>query len=221
MSTRKQSRLEAKNFIDTLSVTPYPNSQKTYIQGSRSDLRVPMREIALADSLIGGSQDSPVYVPNEPIHVYDTSGVYTDPNHHIDLYSGLPKLREQWIDERADTEVLAGVSSEFAKQRLEDETLDELRYGQLPRIRRGVKGACVTQLHYARKGIVTLKWNTSRYARIWDVKNSMMKCSPSSIRVSTLVLTYPKRLRQSSFAKRSLKGALSFLPILTTLSQSP
>ncbi|MFC5079077.1 Phosphomethylpyrimidine synthase [Vibrio thalassae] len=155
MSTRKQSRLEAKNFIDTLSVTPYPNSQKTYIQGSRSDLRVPMREIALADSLIGGSQDSPVYVPNEPIHVYDTSGMYTDPNHHINLYSGLPKLREQWIDERADTEVLAGVSSEFAKQRLEDETLDELRYGQLPRIRRGVKGACVTQLHYARKGIVT------------------------------------------------------------------
>ncbi|MFH0259758.1 phosphomethylpyrimidine synthase ThiC [Vibrio barjaei] len=155
MSTRKQSRLEAKNFIDTLSVTPYPNSQKTYIQGSRSDLQVPMREISLADSLIGGSQDNPIYVPNEPIHVYDTSGVYTDPNHHIDLYSGLPKLREQWIDERSDTEVLAGVSSEFAKERLEDETLDELRYGQLPRIRRGVEGVCVTQLHYARKGIIT------------------------------------------------------------------
>ncbi|NUW73976.1 phosphomethylpyrimidine synthase ThiC [Vibrio mediterranei] len=155
MSTRKQSRLEAKNFIDTLSVTPYPNSQKTYIQGSRSDLQVPMREISLADSLIGGSQDNPIYVPNEPIHVYDTSGVYTDPNHHIDLYSGLPKLREQWIDERSDTEVLAGVSSEFAKERLEDETLDELRYGQLPRIRRSVEGACVTQLHYARKGIIT------------------------------------------------------------------
>ncbi|EDL51789.1 thiamine biosynthesis protein ThiC [Vibrio mediterranei AK1] len=155
MSTRKQSRLEAKNFIDTLSVTPYPNSQKTYIQGSRSDIQVPMREISLADSLIGGSQDNPIYVPNEPIHVYDTSGVYTDPNHHIDLYSGLPKLREQWIDERSDTEVLAGVSSEFAKERLEDETLDELRYGQLPRIRRGVEGACVTQLHYARKGIIT------------------------------------------------------------------
>ncbi|MDA0111519.1 phosphomethylpyrimidine synthase ThiC [Vibrio sp. La 4.2.2] len=155
MSTRKQSRLEAKNFIDTLSVTPYPNSQKTYIQGSRSDIQVPMREISLADSLIGGSQDNPIYVPNEPIHVYDTSGVYTDPNHHIDLYSGLPKLREQWIDERSDTEVLAGVSSEFAKERLEDETLDELRYGQLPRTRRGVEGACVTQLHYARKGIIT------------------------------------------------------------------
>lgn len=155
MSTRKQNRLEAKNFIDTLSVKPYPNSEKTYVQGSRSDLRVPMRKISLADSLIGGTQDNPVYSPNEPIHVYDTSGVYTDPTHTIDLYSGLPKLREQWIEERSDTDILSGVSSKFAKQRLEDETLDELRYGQLPRIRRGVKGACVTQLHYARKGIVT------------------------------------------------------------------
>ncbi|WP_261314728.1 phosphomethylpyrimidine synthase ThiC [Vibrio hangzhouensis] len=155
MSTRKQNRLEAKNFIDTLSVKPYPNSEKTYVQGSRSDLCVPMRKISLADSLIGGTQDNPVYSPNEPIHVYDTSGVYTDPTHTIDLYSGLPKLREQWIEERSDTDILSGVTSTFAKQRLEDETLDELRYGQLPRIRRGIKGACVTQLHYARKGIVT------------------------------------------------------------------
>lgn len=155
MSTRKQNRLEAKNFIDTLSVKPYPNSEKTYVQGSRSDLLVPMRKISLADSLIGGTQDNPVYSPNEPIHVYDTSGVYTDPTHTIDLYSGLPKLREQWIEERSDTDILSGVTSKFAKQRLEDETLDELRYGQLPRIRRGIKGACVTQLHYARKGIVT------------------------------------------------------------------
>ncbi|WP_418641839.1 phosphomethylpyrimidine synthase ThiC [Vibrio chaetopteri] len=155
MSTRKQNRLEAKNFIDTLSVTPYPNSQKTYIQGSRSDLQVPMRTISLADSLIGGNQDNPIHEPNEPINVYDTSGVYTDPEYSIDLYSGLPKLREAWIDERADTEVLSGVSSEFAKQRLEDDTLDELRYGLLPRIRRGAEGACVTQLHYARQGIIT------------------------------------------------------------------
>ncbi|MBY6199645.1 phosphomethylpyrimidine synthase ThiC [Vibrio hangzhouensis] len=147
--------MEAKNFIDTLSVKPYPNSEKTYVQGSRSDLCVPMRKISLADSLIGGTQDNPVYSPNEPIHVYDTSGVYTDPTHTIDLYSGLPKLREQWIEERSDTDILSGVTSTFAKQRLEDETLDELRYGQLPRIRRGIKGACVTQLHYARKGIVT------------------------------------------------------------------
>ncbi|MGF1779752.1 phosphomethylpyrimidine synthase ThiC [Vibrio nomapromontoriensis] len=155
MSTRKQTRLEAKQFIDTLSVTPYPNSEKTYIQGSREDIQVPMRTIHLADSLVGGSKTNPIFEANEPINVYDTSGVYTDPNHNIDLYSGLPKLREQWIEERTDTEILSGVTSDFAQERLNDETLDDLRYGQLPRIRRAKEGACVTQLHYARQGIVT------------------------------------------------------------------
>ncbi|ERB63639.1 phosphomethylpyrimidine synthase ThiC [Vibrio coralliilyticus OCN008] len=155
MSSRKQARLEAKQFIDSLSVQPYPNSHKVYVEGSRPDIRVPMREIALADSLIGGTKDSPIFEPNEPVRVYDTSGVYTDPTHTIDLYSGLPKLREEWIEERSDTEVLDDVSSVYTKQRLEDETLDELRYGNLPRIRRAKDGQCVTQLHYARKGIIT------------------------------------------------------------------
>ncbi|MCL9777382.1 phosphomethylpyrimidine synthase ThiC [Vibrio methylphosphonaticus] len=155
MSTRKQTRLEAKQFIDTLSVTPYPNSEKTYIQGSREDIQVPMRTIHLADSLVGGSKSNPVFEKNDAINVYDTSGVYTDPNYTIDLYSGLPKLREQWIDERSDTEVLSGVTSDFAQERLNDETLNDLRYGQLPRIRRAKDGECVTQLHYARQGVIT------------------------------------------------------------------
>ncbi|WP_159739801.1 phosphomethylpyrimidine synthase ThiC [Vibrio atypicus] len=155
MSSRKQARLEAKQFIDTLSVQPYPNSHKVYVEGSRSDIRVPMREITLADSLIGGTKDEPIFEPNEPIRVYDTSGVYTDPNYSIDLYKGLPKLRESWIEERGDTLELDDVSSVYTKQRLEDETLDELRYGNLPRIRQAKEGHCVTQLHYARKGIVT------------------------------------------------------------------
>lgn len=155
MSNRKQARLEAKQFIDTLSVQPYPNSQKVYVEGSRPDIQVPMREIALADSLVGGSKEEPIFEPNEPVRVYDTSGVYTDPNHEIDLYNGLPKLREAWIAERSDTEVLDDVSSVYTKQRLEDETLDDLRYGNLPRIRRAKQGQCVTQLHYARQGIIT------------------------------------------------------------------
>ncbi|EDK27670.1 thiamine biosynthesis protein ThiC [Vibrionales bacterium SWAT-3] len=155
MSSRKQARLEAKNFIDSLSVQPYPNSKKAYIQGSREDIQVPVREISLADSLVGGTKKEPVFEPNAPIHVYDTSGVYTDPTHEIDLYNGLPKLREQWIEERGDTELLDDVSSVYTKERLEDETLDELRYGNLPRIRRATGEQCVTQLHYARKGIIT------------------------------------------------------------------
>ncbi|MEZ8273098.1 phosphomethylpyrimidine synthase ThiC [Vibrio splendidus] len=155
MSTRKQARLEAKNFIDSLSVQPYPNSKKAYIQGSREDIQVPVREISLADSLVGGTKKEPVFEPNVPIQVYDTSGVYTDPTHQIDLYSGLPKLREQWIEERGDTELLDDVSSVYTKERLEDETLDDLRYGNLPRIRRATDNQCVTQLHYARQGIIT------------------------------------------------------------------
>ncbi|ELV8682238.1 phosphomethylpyrimidine synthase ThiC [Vibrio fluvialis] len=155
MSNRKQARLEAKQFIETLSVQPYPNSKKTYLTGSRDDIRVPMREISLADSLIGGTKETPVYEPNEPVCVYDTSGVYTDPDYTIDLYQGLPKLREQWVMERDDTEVLAGMSSEYARERLADHTLDELRYGNLPIIRRAKAGRRVTQLHYARQGMIT------------------------------------------------------------------
>ena len=154
-SSRKQARMDAKNFIDSLSVQPYPNSQKVYIQGSRSDLRVPMREISLADSFVGGTKDDPILEPNQPIYVYDTSGFYTDPNYQIKLYEGLPKLRESWIEERADTAVLDSVSSKFTQQRLDDDTLDNLRYGNLPSIRKAKSGCCVTQLHYARKGIIT------------------------------------------------------------------
>ncbi|WP_076590206.1 phosphomethylpyrimidine synthase ThiC [Vibrio ostreicida] len=155
MSSRKQARLEAKHFIESLSVQPYPNSTKIYIEGSRPDLLVPAREISLAASLVGGTKDDPVFEPNEPVLVYDTSGVYTDPEAAIDLHMGLPKLRELWIEERNDTDLLDEVSSEFTKERLGDETLDELRYGNLPRIRRAKAGQCVTQLHYARAGIIT------------------------------------------------------------------
>ncbi|WP_318437464.1 phosphomethylpyrimidine synthase ThiC [Photobacterium leiognathi] len=155
MLNRKQARLEAKQFIESLTVQPYPNSQKVYVQGSRSDLRVPMREITLADSLVGGSKESPIFEPNEPVRVYDTSGFYTDPDKTIDIYSGLPTVREQWILDRDDTELLDGLSSDYANERLDDKTLDDLRFGERAPIRRAKAGKCVTQLHYARQGIIT------------------------------------------------------------------
>ncbi|MGF1693296.1 phosphomethylpyrimidine synthase ThiC [Photobacterium kagoshimensis] len=155
MSIRKQARLEAKQFIDSLTAQPYPNSQKVYVEGSRPDIQVPMREIALADSLVGGTKDQPILEPNEAIRVYDTSGFYTDPEQDIDIYAGLPKVRETWIAERNDTELLDGLSSAYSKERLADDTLDDLRFGERARIRRAKKGACVTQLHYARQGVIT------------------------------------------------------------------
>ncbi|MGF1699758.1 phosphomethylpyrimidine synthase ThiC [Photobacterium makurazakiensis] len=155
MTNRKQARLEAKQFIESLTAQPYPNSQKVYVTGSRNDIRVPMREITLADSLVGGTKDEPAFEPNEPVRVYDTSGYYTDPEHQIDIYSGLPKLRESWIAERGDTELLDDLSSAYSKERLADDTLDELRFGERSRVRRAVTGSNVTQLHYARKGVIT------------------------------------------------------------------
>ncbi|OEE63565.1 phosphomethylpyrimidine synthase ThiC [Enterovibrio norvegicus FF-454] len=155
MSTRKQARNEAKDFIDNLSVQPFPNSKKVHVVGSRPDIRVGMREISLSPSMIGGNKETPQFEDNEPVLIYDTSGVYTDPDYHIDIYAGLPKLRERWIEERGDTEALVGVSSEFAQTRLDDDTLDELRFGRLPDVRRAKEGKRVTQLHYARQGMVT------------------------------------------------------------------
>ncbi|KLV07335.1 thiamine biosynthesis protein ThiC [Photobacterium aquae] len=155
MTNRKQARLEAKQFIDSLTTQAYPNSRKVYVAGSRSDIRVPMREVSLSDSLVGGTKETPVFEPNEPVRVYDTSGYYTDPDHQLDIYSGLPKLREKWIVERADCDVLSELSSRYAKERLADGTLDELRFGQPGSVRRAKRGAKVTQLHYARRGIVT------------------------------------------------------------------
>ena len=155
MSNRKQARLEAKQFIESLTAQPYPNSRKVYITGSRADISVPMREIALADSLISGPKQSPIFEPNQPIHVYDTSGFYTDPDHSIDIYRGLPPVREGWIIERNDTELLSELSSDYANERLHNQSLDSLRFNQRAPTRRAYNGKCVTQLHYARQGIVT------------------------------------------------------------------
>jgi phosphomethylpyrimidine synthase len=155
MSTRKQQRLAAKSYIDNLSVEPFPNSSKVFVKGNLPGVNVAMREISLSDTFVGGTEENPNYEPNESVRVYDTSGSYTDPLHQIDIYEGLPKLRQAWIEGRDDTVELTGASSAFAQQRLEDDTLDDLRFGQLPTIKHAKPGHCVTQLHYARKGIIT------------------------------------------------------------------
>ena len=155
MSNRKQARLEAKQFIESLTAQPYPNSRKVYVTGSRADISVPMREIALADSLISGPKQNPIFEPNQPIRVYDTSGFYTDPELSIDIYRGLPPVRQAWIIERNDTELLSELSSDYANERLHDQSLDSLRFNQRAPIRCANNGKCVTQLHYARQGIIT------------------------------------------------------------------
>ncbi|MCR3963152.1 phosphomethylpyrimidine synthase ThiC [Aeromonas veronii] len=133
----------------------HPNSRRIFIEGSRPDIRVPLREIQLADTFVGGTKEDPKFEPNEPIPVYDTSGRYGEEGVAIDVRRGLPRLRENWVLERDDTDELPGLSSTFTQERLADEGLDHLRFEHLPKPRRAKPGCRVTQLHYARAGIVT------------------------------------------------------------------
>lgn len=154
-TTRREQRAQAQQFIDSLQGSAFPASTRIWISGSRDDIRVPMREIALSPTLIGGSKEAPRYEANEAIPVYDTSGAYGDPTAQIDVHHGLAKLRARWIAERNDSEPISEPSSAWTRQRLADDGLDQLRFTQLPQPRRARAGLCVTQLHYARQGIIT------------------------------------------------------------------
>ncbi len=161
--------------VDEAAVQPLPNSRKIYVEGSRPDIRVPMREISQADTPTGFGGEK-----NPPIYVYDCSGPYTDPNAKIDIRSGLPALRQQWIEERGDTEVLPDLTSEYGRQRAADPALDELRFPGLHRKpRRAKAGANVSQMHYARKGIITpemeyvaIRENLNRQQYLENLRNT-------------------------------------------------
>lgn len=154
-SSRREQRSSAQAFIDSLKGMAHPNSRRIFIEGSRADIRVPLREIQLADTFVGGTKEDPRFEPNEPVPVYDTSGRYGEEGVAIDVRRGLPRLRENWVLERDDTDELPGLSSTFTQERLADEGLDHLRFEHLPKPRRAKPGRRATQLHYARAGIVT------------------------------------------------------------------
>jgi len=136
--------------VDDAAVQPLPNSRKVYVQGSRPDIRVPMREISQADTSTSFGAER-----NPPVFVYDTSGPYTDPGAKIDIRNGLAPLRAQWIEERGDSEALSGPSSGFGVERLRDPKLAELRFNLQRKPRRAKPGMNVSQLHYARRGMIT------------------------------------------------------------------
>ncbi|MGO3889476.1 MAG: phosphomethylpyrimidine synthase ThiC [Paenalcaligenes sp.] len=136
--------------VDEAAIQPLPCSRKIYQVGSRPDIRVPFREITQADTptMLGGEK-------NPPLTIYDTSGPYTDPSVRIDLRDGLPSVRHAWIEERGDTIMLPGVSSDYGRQRQEDPSLADMRFNLTRQPRRAKEGANVTQMHYARRGIIT------------------------------------------------------------------
>lgn len=153
--TRREQRAEAQQFIDSLQGTAFPNSKRIWLNGSREDIRVPMREIQLSPTMVGGSKDNPQFEDNEPVPVYDTAGPYGDPDAKIDVHRGLARLRNDWIEQRGDTQHIEQLSSVYTQQRLADEGLDHLRFDHLPRPRKALAGRCVTQMHYARLGVIT------------------------------------------------------------------
>ncbi len=148
MTTLAQSKDRTEGCYDAQQ--PLPNSRKVYIEGSRPDIRVPMREIALSATRTSAGEEE-----NAPILVYDTSGPYTDPDVQLDLKKGLPDVRSGWIDERGDTEFLSGLTSAYGNARREDESLDHLRFEHLKQPRKAKAGRNVSQMHYARAGIIT------------------------------------------------------------------
>ena len=136
--------------VDAAAIAPLPGSRKVYIEGSRPDIRVPFREISLSPTKTTGIDEE-----NPPLLVYDTSGPYSDPDANNDLRRGLPELRRAWIEERDDTEFLSGPTSDYGNRRANDPTLAQLRFDLTRTPRRAKPGKNVTQLHYARQGIIT------------------------------------------------------------------
>ncbi|HCV12974.1 MAG TPA: phosphomethylpyrimidine synthase ThiC [Candidatus Accumulibacter sp.] len=167
--------IAADAHVDQAAIRPLPNSRKVFVVGSRPDIRVPMREITQADTdtAFGGEK-------NPPIYVYDCSGPYSEPLAHIDICQGLPAMRAQWIAERGDSDPLTRLSSEFGRQRAADLALDELRFPGLQRKPLRAKPGCnVSQMHYARRGMITpemeyvaIRENGNRQQYVEQLRNS-------------------------------------------------
>ena len=140
--------------IDNIDIHNYPGSEKIYIEGTLHDIRVPMRRIKLTPTVKSINGDS-VVLENQPVCVYDTSGAYTDPNIIININEGLPRIREKWIAERSDLEVLPSISSQYGNERALNQDLDKIRFAHQYLPRRAKNGCKITQMALAKMGIIT------------------------------------------------------------------
>ncbi len=150
MSAIPQDFIKETNQLSKDITRPFPGSKKIYVEGSRPDIQVGMREVTLTQTHTEAGIER-----NDPVTIYDTSGVYTDPDCDIDLLQGLPNIRDNWILERDDTQQLSGPSSNFGQQRQSDEKLANLRFEHIAAPRKAKAGKNVSQMHYARQGIIT------------------------------------------------------------------
>ncbi|VAX02199.1 Phosphomethylpyrimidine synthase ThiC [hydrothermal vent metagenome] len=155
MSAIIDNKLSNTAKINSASIQAFPNSKKIYVQGSREDIQVPMREIQLSDTKLSTEPNDDRVEKNPPLTVYDTSGPYSDPNIDIDIRQGLGDVRSNWIIERQDTEILESLSSNYGLERANNASLDKLRFEHLRQPRKATQGHNVSQMHYAKKGIIT------------------------------------------------------------------
>ena len=140
--------------IENINVSQYPGSTKIYVDGKLFPIKVAMREVHQHPtiSIVNGKR---IERPNDPVTIYDTSGPYTDPTYKVDINKGLPRLREDWVNKREDTVLLDEITSNYGKIRRDDKKLDAIRFPIIHKPRIAKEGKRVTQLHYARKGIIT------------------------------------------------------------------
>ncbi len=152
---KTRSHVDTADLSRRITRSPFPGSRKHYVEGERAGVRVPFREIQLSDTRVHEGPGEVRLEPNPPLRVYDASGPYTDPAAVIDITRGLPPLRAGWIGERGDCEALPAISSAYGRERLRDPALSALRMAHSPQPWRARSGANVSQMHYARRGIVT------------------------------------------------------------------
>ncbi|GAA0894352.1 phosphomethylpyrimidine synthase ThiC [Fulvivirga kasyanovii] len=196
---------------EVISRAPFPKSRKIYVSGKLHDIKVPMREIGLHDSR---DQTTGEMIKNDSVTIYDTSGPYTDPNVDIDVNKGLPQLRKDWIRDRGDVEELAGITSDYGNQRLNDNTLNELRFKHLKKPLRAKEGKNVTQLHYARKGIITPEMEyiaireNQRLEELYNEKDSLFDQHPGhSFGANT-----PKKFITPEFVRDEIAAGRAIIP---------
>ncbi len=147
----KSELLQSLRDVDPALLENFPSSKKIYITGSRDDIKVPFRKIILEDT----RKSDGTVEKNPPLYVYDTMGAYTDPDVKIDLTKGIKEVRKNWIEERDDIEELEDFSSKYFHQRYNDENLKSVRFPNIKKPKRAKKGKNITQMHLARKGIIT------------------------------------------------------------------
>ncbi len=150
MTAPADQALSQRAQVDEAAIQPFPNSRKIFVEGSRADIRVPMREVSLADTptAFGGEK-------NPPVFIYDTSGPYTDPAARIDIRQGLEPLRKSWIERRGGVEQLSDLTSHYGRRRARDIQLESLRFSHLRQPLRGNGTQGITQMQYARRGEIT------------------------------------------------------------------